>query len=142
MKAEKYLQQLELLDIKINQDIHRLEEMRVAAGGVGAISYDKDSVQTSPTGDRLCLDVARIVELERQITEDINGFVAGKNQIISEIQGLDDPLQVQVLYKRYVEYKTFFRIADEIGRKDRAIRYIHKHALAEFEQRYHLDQLF
>lgn len=142
MTAKKYLEQIQLLDIKINQDCERLERMRAAASGVSAMRYDKDIVQTSPAGDRLCLDVVRIVELDEQIDAEIDSYVDGKNQIIEEIRGLGVPMYVEVLYKRYVEYKTIFQIADELHKKDRTIKYIHKNALIAFEKKYNLDQIF
>ena len=47
LSAREYLGQLQEFDIYINQDLERLEEMKINACNTGAIDYSKDRVQTS-----------------------------------------------------------------------------------------------
>lgn len=136
LSAEQYLGQLEVIDIQINQDLRRLEEMKHAAGGMGAIRYDKDNVQTSPEGDRLCLDVARYVEFNQKIEAEVDRYVDIKNQLIGEIRVLHTPKSVDVLYRKYVEFKSLVEIADAIGLSYVQVKRVHKRALQEFEERW------
>lgn len=136
LSAEQYLGQLEVIDIQINQDLRRLEEMKHAAGGMGAIRYDKDNVQTSPEGDRLCLDVARYVEFNQKIEAEVDRYVDIKNQLIGEIRALHTPKSVDVLYRKYVEFDSLVEIARKLNVSYRQAKRIHVCALEEFEERW------
>ena len=48
MKAKEYLQQLPVLDMKINLKLKELEALKVKLIGVGGVDYSNDRVQTSP----------------------------------------------------------------------------------------------
>lgn len=136
LSAEQYLGQLRVIDIQIQQDIRRLDEARHAASGMTAIQYDKDNVQTSPESNRLCLDVARYVELEKKLDAEIDRFCDIKNQLIGEIRALHTPKSVDVLYRKYVEFKTLAEIAEAIGLSYIQIKRVHNNALREFEERW------
>lgn len=83
LTAKKYLQQLEILDIQINQDIERSSEMRENAIGTNGIDYSRDRVQTSPVGDKLCKDVTNYVAHDSYVDTEIDRFVNAKEQIIN-----------------------------------------------------------
>lgn len=136
MTAEQYLEQIEAIDMQINQDIRRLEQMRSAATGTKAIRYDTDPVQTSPEGDRLLLDVAKYVELEKRINAEIDRFIDVKDLIIRQIRGLHIVKNVQFLYLRYVDYMPLEEISKEMGMSYSTLMRIRRNALKEFEERY------
>ena len=52
LTAKEYLDQLQDIDINIDQDISRLQALRMNATGAKGIDYTKDRVMTSPS-DRL-----------------------------------------------------------------------------------------
>lgn len=88
LTARRYLEQIQEFDIYINQDLERLEEMKVNACSTGAIDYSKDRVQTSPSGDTLCKQVTNYVAFNDKINAEIDSFADAKEQIIKEIRGL------------------------------------------------------
>lgn len=139
MTAEEYLMQVELLDVQIQQDIERLDELRNSAKGVSAIRYDKDRVQTSAAGDRLCADVCAIVGMEQRINDEIDRFYNAKERIISEIRGIRDADAVQILYKRYVQFKNLKQISAEMGRGYTTILQKHHDALVLFASQVELN---
>ena len=59
----------------------------------------------------------------------IKQYTEKKNEIITTIQKLEDPRYIDILYKRYVEFETFERIADEKVYSWRHILRLHKQAL-------------
>lgn len=136
MKAKDYLKQLEMLDIKINQKIKQASDLReITAAGKG-IDYSKDKVQTCVSSDALSENVIRYISLENEINRRIDEFVDLKNQIINQIQELKDANHMQILYKRYVEYKRLEVIAVEMNYTYPYIRTLHGHALQDFERTY------
>lgn len=84
LTARRYLEQIQEFDIYINQDLERLEEMKVNACSTGAIDYSKDRVQTSPSGDTLCKQVTNYVAFNDKINAEIDSFADAKEQIIKE----------------------------------------------------------
>lgn len=138
MTAEQYLGKVEKLDLIISQDIERLNELRITAEGVRAIRYDRDPVQTSPSGDRLLDDVAKILELEDKLRHDITVAEQVKDQITREIQALDDPKEIDVLYRRYVRRQSMNDIADETNVSLRQVMRVLQDALNSFDVRMHV----
>lgn len=136
LTAKKYLQQLEILDIQINQDIERSSEMRENAIGTNGIDYSRDRVQTSPVGDKLCKDVTNYVAHDSYVDTEIDRFVNAKEQIIKEIRGLHDKDYIQVLFKVYVQFKSLKVTAREMKRSYNYVLDIHKKALQAFEETY------
>ena len=136
LSAREYLGQLEELDIKINQDLERLEEMKTDACNPGGIDYSRDRVQTSISGDKLGGQVTRYVTFNEYINAEIDRFADAKEQIISEIRGLHNRNYIQLLFKVYVQFKTLKVAADEMKMSYQYIRNVHKKALAAFEEMY------
>lgn len=136
MKAETYLSQLETLDIRIKQEQDLLERLYIQASGVGAMRYDKDRVQTSPAGDQLCSDVVNIVEQTERVRERINTYVDAQCKIVEQINSLQDPKEIRLLYLKYVEFKSIRDIIIEMEISDRWYHKIRKDGLKSFEKKY------
>lgn len=137
MKAKEYLQQLQRLDTVIDQKIKELGYLRMKSQSVGGIDYSKERVQTSPSVDAPFVGlIRRIVTLNEEINAEIDFFVDKKHLIINQIQGLKNVNHVSILYKRYVEYKKFETIADEMNFTYQYTIELHGHALFNFQTTY------
>lgn len=135
LSAREYLGQLEELDIKINQELEQLEEMKIGAGGVGAIDYSKDRVQTSPV-NALEKRVCSYVDFEERLNSHIDNFVDAKEQIIAEIRGLHHKHYINILYKIYVQFKSIREAAGEMKISYSYAVELHKKALKAFSETY------
>ena len=112
MDVKTRLQRLQLLDTVINQKLRELESLKALSTCVAGFDTSRERVQTSGSGDApFVTPVLRIIALEQEINAEIDAFVDEKHSIIRVIQKLDNPLQMEVLYRRYVEYQSFERIA-------------------------------
>ena len=135
MNAKEYLEQIQLLDVKIQQDLERLEEMKHSALGMRAIRYDTDKVQVSPS-DKLCADTARIIDFDEYINREIDRFTDQKERVIQQIQGMSNANHVKLLFKVYVQYKTLKQAAAEMKISYSYSVELHKKALQTFETIY------
>lgn len=135
MRAKDYLKQVEILDKCIEQKQIECDELRLLAGSTGGIQYG-ERVQTSPNGDSLEKKIVKYVQLEQEINEMIDRFVDLKHKIIDQIQGLPEIKYIDVLFKRYVQYKSLEQIAVEMNYTYPYIRELHGYALANFERTY------
>jgi len=134
MRAKEYLRQIRKLDIKINQRIKEQGELRSRMFSIGGSSTDSVRVQESREGDKLSNAVSEYLDMEAEIDAMIDDLVNAKHRIIGEIQSLEDERYMQILYMRYVEYKHFYEIADELHYSlEHTIR-LHGWALVQFEK--------
>lgn len=133
LTAKQYLDQLRVIDTKINQKMEELADLMTAATSTGAIDYSKDRVQTSPQNaqeNRIC----KYVDLDAEINREIDEFVDIKHRITKEIQELNVDYYIKILFKVYVQYKTVKDAANEIGLSYQYVRDLHKKALEAFEE--------
>lgn len=135
MKAREYLEQLQKMDIAINQNIAWLYELKNIRKELKGVNYTSQKVKTSKS-NRADFEktLLIIMDMEQNINDSIDKFVDQKNEIIKQIQSLDNHKYVQVLYKKYVEYKRLEEIAIEMYYSYQYIKEIHKKALQEFKK--------
>lgn len=137
MTAKEYLKQLKKLDVMINQEVKELEELRLKAMSIGSIDYSKGRTQTNSfKGAPFVELIKHIADLEAEINIDIEKLVDRKHKIIKQIQALDDTNYMEILYKRYVEFKKLEEIAVEMNFTYQYTREIHGYALQKFETTY------
>lgn len=136
MTAKEYLQQLKRADVIIEQKMKEQADLEELSKCVRAIDYGKDRVSSSGTGDAPFVNpVLKIVMLEQEINAEIDKYVDLKRKITGEIQSLQDPQFIKVLFKRYVEYKGFDKIAVELECSERNVYAIHGQALKDFTEK-------
>lgn len=136
MNAKTYLSQVRLLEIKIRQKKEEYERLRELTMSAGGLDYSKDKVQTGfVSNESLSTSVIRYTELEREIRYDINAFIELRHARINEIHQLEDARDVEILYKRYIEYKSLELIAVEMSFSYEHVRHLHGRALQHFASR-------
>lgn len=100
------------------------------------INYDKGPVQGGSHHDSMADIVAKCIDKEREINKQTDGLIDLRHKIIGEINQLSDPVHIELLFKRYVEYKTWEQIAVEMGYTIRWVYSLHGSALQEFESKH------
>lgn len=135
MTTKSYLGQIERLEKMIQNKLSEIYQLKTMACSV-TVSNDSDRVQTSSDKDRLGSTVAKIVDLENETDNLVDRFIAKRNHIIEQIDGMEDVNMYHVLTSRYVNKKNFDDIAKEIHYSRMQINRIHGNALLEFEKRY------
>lgn len=133
MKAKEYLQQLRKLDTVIQQKKTELANLRETLTSVSSPKISEEKVSGDNLGGAGFEDtIANIDELEQEITWELGKFVALKHKIINEIHTLDNGVYIQLLYKRYIEFKSLEQIAVEVNYSYSHIKKMHGWALLQF----------
>lgn len=130
MTAKDHLGQLKALDIKIKQKQRQREELKTVVYSVSSVNTDNIKVSSSVKDNYNKVD--KYMDLGAEIEKAIEEYIYLEHRIIGEIQQLKDPLYLEVLYKRYVEFKGLKQIADEIHYNYNYTRKIHGKALKNF----------
>jgi hypothetical protein len=132
--AKEYLKQVETLDAKIQQKKIELDSLKGNAIGLGAFDYSKEKVQTSAS-ESISGKIAKYVDFERELQEDIVRFAELKHRVINQIHSLNNPIYMKILFKKYIEYKGLKEISEELGYSYDHIRRVHGWALLDFQRK-------
>lgn len=135
MDTKQYLQQISRLDRMINNKLAEISQLRELAMSVSAVT-NEERVQTTPNFDNIGTAYCKIAEMEEKLDKLIDEFVNKKNLIISQIDGIENETYYEILFARYIEKKTFEKIADEMTYSFRNVTRLHGRALQEFEKKY------
>ena len=137
MTAKEYLKQLSKLDCRIEHKRNELSELRSRALMLNGIDYSKDVIQSStePCGAHERV-IEAIYQLEQEILNQIKAYELERHRIIDQIHGIDNWIYEDILYKRYVEFKSLELIAVEMNYSYDRTRHIHGEALEEFRKKY------
>lgn len=134
MNVKNYLSQIKKLNIIIRQKQEECERLKASATG-SAIGYD-EKVQSSVKPDRMSGVVAKYVDMERELHENIFELKRVRDKIINEIQNMENEKHVELLYKRYVEDKPLGQISREMHYSYNFVRHMHGEALLLFDEKY------
>ena len=135
MTAKQYLSRIRLLDIKINNKMQELKELRQKVDSLSSVTMVADRVQTSHEYDRISKDIGEILELEARIVRQMKELEKEKHRVINEIESLENKLYIQILFKKYIEYKSLEQIAVELSYSYQWIKSNHGYALLSFSKK-------
>lgn len=135
METKEYLQQIGRYDRLINNKLVELAQYRSMACSVSAVKND-ERVQSSPSYDTMDKIVSKIEQMENEIDMLVDRYIDNKRIIISQIDSMSDEMTYQILFSRYIEQKTFEKMAIEMNYCYKQIIRRHGKALQEFEQKW------
>ena len=133
MTAKEYLLQAYLLDQRIDSKIEQVEALRCLTTKSTAV------IRSNPVSgggnDNFFEDVIiRIVDMEREISEEINRLVELKNEITGVINQVGDPEWQTLLELRYLCYKDWPEIINTMNRGKTTIHRMHNKAMEKIEK--------
>lgn len=135
MRAKEYLRSLKRLDVKIKNLQWELEELENKAIGISSVDYSGDNVQSSSRGDPAFVKMMpKIKVVKDELEKTIEDFVEKRHEMILMINNLSNTNHMQVLFKRYVEFKKFDDIATEMSYEVQSVKNLHWRAIQEFER--------
>lgn len=140
MTTKDYLNQVGRLNRMINNKLIEIVQLKELACSISAIQTG-ERVQTTPNYDKIGTAYAKIDEMERKLDKLIDTYVDKKNHILGQIDGIEDEMLYNILFARYIERKTFEKIATELEYSWRQIIRLHGKALKQFENQYGREYL-
>nr|DAH84028.1 MAG TPA: Protein of unknown function (DUF1492) [Caudoviricetes sp.] len=132
MNAKEFFQRNYYLEQRVNSRLRRLSDLRQLAGRVMS-SLGREPVSGSADVHKLDGTIAKIVDMECEINEDIDHLVDAKRETMSVIRQVEHPDQQLVLELRYLDFKSWPAIAEEMGLSPRWVQTLHERALAAVE---------
>lgn len=133
MTAKEYLNQLIAMDNAINRKQQRLATLRDVAMNTTP-NYADEDVQRTREKNPLENIMSKIVDLDREIDEDIDALVDFKAEVWEKLDKIADERYKRILWLRYADRKTWRYIALELNFTIRYIHKMHLKALAELDK--------
>lgn len=135
MTTKSYLGQIKRLELQMQNKLSEIGQLRELSRSVSAV-VNEERVQTTPNFDKIGTMYCKIEAMEEKLSALIDEYMKQKNEIISQIEGLDDEIYYELLFHRYIERKTFEEIAVDIKYSFRQTLRLHGKALCAFEEKY------
>ena len=132
MKVKEFLNKIRHIDMMIDCKLEQTYNLRSRLTSINVSMSER--VQSSLDPDKFTNTISKIVELEKEINDDIDKLVDLKSIARKAIESLDNDIEKMVLYKRYFENKTFEQISVELNYSWRRIHQFHGDALKKLER--------
>lgn len=128
MTAKEYLNQAFIVDVGIGSKLDQLDRLNALAMKA-TTTFSEVPLSGTPDPHRREDIIIKIIELEDRIRDEMRRLVDLKSEIMTSISSVEDPEQRCVLEKRYLEFKKWEDIAEEMNRSLRSIYRLHGEAL-------------
>lgn len=130
--TKKEFREIIYLDHLINSKLRLLDNLKSSRLQVKGMQIKSDVVQVSKQGNKQEDLIIRILDLEKEITKDINKLIREKKKAKTIIDKLDGPYKV-VMTMRYLECMKWEEIAYRLDYSIQAVYKIHGQALKRVE---------
>ena len=132
MTSKEYLEQAVYLDQRINSKLTQVENLRRLATKVTTVYSDAPS-NPAPDCQRLEKTIAKIIDLENDINNDIDRLVDLKKEITETINKIPDLRHRTILEMRYLSFRTWEQIAVALSLDLRWVHRLHSRALQKIK---------
>lgn len=132
INAKQFLRQAYKLNELIESDKEELENLRSLSESISG-DMTQERVQTSASSDKIVNIIAKIVDLENEIHDEIEQLIALKKQIRDVINKLENINEKLVLKYRYLMFFQWEEICDKMHYSPRQIHRFHDSALENIE---------
>lgn len=139
MNAKEYLLQIHQYDVKIRQRKQQIAELESVLYGLKGGSLGERVNMSAKSEAAFVASVEKLQALKSELSTLVNNYVDKKNLIVSQIQRLENELYMELLYKKYVEYKRLELIAVEMHYSFIHVRRMHGWALKNFGKKFLKD---
>lgn len=133
MTPKEYLQQYRDAVRRATAAQDHLAELRAMAERITP-KYDGEPSGSHSSGDKLGAAVAKIIDAEERLDEQITMLIATEREVERTINSVKDSIMRKLLYERYINGKTWEQIAVMLNYTYRRITQLHGNALLVVEQ--------
>lgn len=115
MTPKNYLQQYGHAVLRAEAAIEHLEKLQSMATRITP-NYGGESGGSHQSGDKKLVDaVSKIIEAKNRVSDELEMLEATEREVVKTIDSVTDNALNTLLYKRYINGKTFEQIAVEMN---------------------------
>lgn len=132
-EAQRYLEQVEMLDAIIRNKLIEQQQWRDIALGITA-NMEGERVQSSGSQSKMADAIDKCVDMEAEIDSLIDRLIDTKREVIQIIEQVDSPIEYNVLHMRYIQFRELQEIADHYGKEYSWATTTHGRAVANVQK--------
>ena len=132
LTAKQYLLQISKSEKLISNKIEELKALNLLATKTTKIIDDNIHIRGS--SDKIGKVIPKIIDLENEINQEILKYIVLRSEVMKIIDSLE-PSMMELLYKRYFQFKDWDTIAQEMNYTYRWVLGLHGKALYEFQKK-------
>ena len=133
MTAKEYLEQAFYLDQRIESDLKEVAELKAMATRISSPGFEERHNPNHATEAPFVKQLEKVWALERQIDAEVDRLVDLKAEIRSIISEVRDPGQQLLLRHRYIHFRSWDEVEDELGVQRRWAQTLHSRAIRSVE---------
>ena len=126
MDARQYLNQARVISAKLTAKREEIEEIESLL--LQGVSFEEKSGSVSPTNKNERI-VFKLIELKDELNHQLVDLISKQTAIMETIDRLNTATEITVLHKRYIQFKPFRTIAEELNYSARQVYRIHDDAV-------------
>ena len=115
MTPKEYLQQYRHAVERARSALEHLQELQTMATRTTPIYGGEGGGQHQSGDEKLCNAVERIIEAKNRVSDELEMLEATEREVVKTIDSVTDNALNTLLYKRYINGKTFEQIAVEMN---------------------------
>lgn len=131
MEAKEYLERLLFLDKEISSKIATIQSLKSLAEKCTATLSDMPKSQGVKSKEDI---IIKKIILEQEMDLNVNQLIDHKKEAMKRIEGLNQPIYKILLWERYINGKSWVRIAQNLNYSNMQIHRLHSSALKEFQK--------
>lgn len=132
-EAQRYLEQVEMLDVIIKNKLIEQRQWMDIALGITA-NMEGERVQSSGSQSKMADAVNKCVDMEAEIDDLVDKLIDTKREVIQTIEQVDSPIEYNVLHMRYIQFRELQEIADNYGKEYSWATTTHGRAIANVQK--------
>lgn len=135
MTAKEELKQIKKLDTQIRIKELEIRDIENRMTGCAGITYE-EKVQSGSPNEKSPQEkwYPLLDKYQKQLSQQVMDLMEYKEQVRQKLDRLKEPNHMDLLYKRYFEFKEWVAIAQEMHYSYRGILKLHGRALQEYEK--------
>lgn len=133
MNAEKFLNQLYKLNNLIKSDEEEIEQLRSLATSISG-NMTQERVQSSTSNDKITGIVSKIIDLEKEIQDEIKRLIDLRKEVRDVINQVEDVNERLFLRYRYILFYQWKEISDKLDCSQTQVQRIKEKAIESVEQ--------
>lgn len=132
MTAKEYLNQAYRLNEIVNSHLAEIDNLRALASSISSSNLGERVDHTRSTDPPFVRSVCKIIDMERELSDDVEHLIALKKEISNAINTVSNADEKILLRYRYVNNYSWGKIGILMNVSNRTVHRVHSAALQNF----------
>jgi DNA-directed RNA polymerase specialized sigma subunit len=131
LTAKEYMKEAKILLKRIERKRREAESIRICESSPSSPAFSDMPKTATHNPHRMSDSINRAIDLDREADAAFDELSALKSAFLGSLQKLDNPDERDLMYKRYIEFKSWNEVFHEMGYSKSAGYRVHSNALSK-----------